>query len=254
MITRRRALCTLVLSTGAFTFSRLPVRSQDAPAAVPGEGVFKLPALGYDYDALEPFIDAETMKLHHDKHHATYVSKLNQALAAVPGVEKKSVEEILRTLDSIPEAIRSDVRQQGGGHANHSLLWQTLKKNEGGRPAGELAAAIDAAFQSFEVFQEQFNAAATSVFGSGWAWLVLRDGKLAIETTQNQDSPLMTGGFPLFGADVWEHAYYLKYQNRRAEYLAALQNVINWEYVGARFAEASAAAVPPPAPAAPPVP
>ena len=244
MITRRSALRTFALTLGALAFTRSPLRSQNPPAVPEGEGVFKLPALGYDYDALEPFIDSETMKLHHDKHHAAYVSKLNQAIATVPGLETKSIEEILSSLDSLPEAIRAEVRRQGGGHANHALLWQTLKKNDGGKPAGELAAAIDAEFQSFAVFQEQFNAAAGSVFGSGWAWLVLRDGKLLIETTQNQDSPTMTGGFPLFGADLWEHAYYLKYQNRRAEYLAAIQNVINWEYVGARYSEARAKSMP----------
>lgn len=247
MLTRRHALGKLVVMTGAFALSRHPLHSQETPAPPESEGVFKLPPLGYDYDALEPFIDAETMKLHHNKHHAAYVSKLNQALAGVPGVEMKPIEDILKALDLLPEAVRNDVRQQGGGHANHSLLWQTLKKNEGGKPAGELANAIAATFQSHELFQEQFNAAAMSVFGSGWAWLVLRDGKLVIETTQNQDSPLITGGLPLFGADVWEHAYYLKYQNRRAEYLAALHNVINWEFVSARYAEATANPAQPPA-------
>lgn len=238
MITRRSALRTLALTTGAFALTRVPLRSQNAPAAKEAEEVFKLPALGYDYDALEPFIDAETMKLHHDKHHAAYVSKLNQAIATESGLENKTIEEILGVVETLPEAIRMEVRHYGGGHANHALLWQTLKKNEGVAPNGELAAALDATFQTFEGFQEQFSQAAARVFGSGWAWLVLRDGKLAIETTTDQDSPLMTGGFPLLGVDVWEHAYYLHYQNRRAEYLAAFQNVINWEYVGARYAQA----------------
>jgi Fe-Mn family superoxide dismutase len=238
MITRRSALRTLALTTGAFALTSVPLCSQNAPAAPEAEGVFKLPPLGYDYDALEPFIDAETMKLHHDKHHAAYVSKLNQAVSTIPGLETKTIEEILSSLDSLPETIRVEVRNQGGGHANHALLWQTLKKNEGAAATGELAAAIDATFQTFALFQEQFSAAAGTVFGSGWTWLALREGKLTIETSPDQDTPLMTGGFPLLGVDVWEHAYYLKYQNRRAEYLAAFQNVINWEYVGSRYAKA----------------
>jgi Fe-Mn family superoxide dismutase len=238
MITRRSALRTLALTTGVFAISRASLRSQNAPAAIEAEGVFKLPPLGYDYDALEPFIDAETMKLHHDKHHAAYVSKLNQAIATVPGLETKTIEAILGSLDSLPEAIRADVRNHGGGHANHALLWQTLKKGEGAQPTGDLATALTAEFQTLPQFHEQFAQAATSIFGSGWAWLVVRDGNLGIETTAEQDSPLMTGGFPLLGIDVWEHAYYLKYQNRRAEYLTAFQNVINWEYVSARYTQA----------------
>ena len=231
MTTRRAALKNLAFTTGA-----LAIGSRFAAAQAPaGEGAFKLPPLGYDYDALEPFIDAETMKLHHDKHHADYVSKLNQAVASAPELEKKPIEEILMNLDAVPEAIRKDVRNQGGGHANHSLFWQTLKKNENGKPSGALAKAIDASFESFPKFQESFAAAASKVFGSGWAWLVWKDKKLTIESSSNQDSPLSSGGYPLLGIDVWEHAYYLKYQNRRVDYIKAFQNVINWDFVGARY-------------------
>jgi len=231
MINRRDALKNLAFTTGALAISGRFAFAQ-APA-VQEEGAFKLPPLGYDYDALEPFIDAETMKLHHDKHHAAYVSKLNQAVASAPELGKKPIDEILTNLDAVPEAIRKDIRNQGGGHANHSLFWQTLKKTENGKPTGELAKAIDASFESFPKFQESFSAAATKVFGSGWAWLVW---KLSIESSANQDSPLSTGGYPLLGIDVWEHAYYLKYQNRRADYIKAFQNVINWDFVGARYA------------------
>ena len=233
MITRRRVLKTLVLGSSAVALSR-PAFSAEAP---PPEGVFKLPPLGYDYDALEPFIDAETMKIHHDKHHAAYVSKLNAAVAEAPGLEKKSIREILTGLDTAPEGVRGALRNHGGGHANHTLFWQILKKNENGKPAGELAAAIDKTFGSFGKFQDAFGAAALKVFGSGWAWLVLRDKTLAIETSANQDTPISTGGIPLLAIDVWEHAYYLKYQNRRADYVKAFQNVINWDAVSSRFAK-----------------
>ncbi len=235
MITRRHALKTIVLGTGAVVVAKTSFGA-DAPAAA-AEGVFKLPPLGYDYDALEPFIDAETMKIHHDKHHAAYVSKLNAAVAETPGLEKKTVREILTSLDAAPEAVRAALRNNGGGHANHTLFWQLLKKNEGGKPAGELASAIDKTFGSFAQFQDGFGAAALKVFGSGWAWLVLRKNALTIETTPNQDTPISTGGVPLLGIDVWEHAYYLKYQNRRPDYVKAFQNVINWDVVSARFAK-----------------
>jgi superoxide dismutase, Fe-Mn family len=237
MITRRHALKNIALTSGALALS-VPALHAQAPAApAEPEGVFKLPPLGYDYDALEPFIDAETMKLHHDKHHAAYVSKLNLAVAKAPGLEKKSIEDLLTNLDAVPEAVRKDVRNQGGGHANHTLFWQLLKKNETGLPAGELGKAIDKTFGGFAKFQEGFNEAATKVFGSGWAWLAWRNKALVIESTPNQDSPLLTGGLPLLGVDVWEHAYYLKYQNRRADYLKAFWNVVNWDTVAARFAK-----------------
>ncbi len=233
MITRRTALTQIACTAGALAVSGL-ARGQSPAAA---EGVFKLPPLGYDYDALEPFIDAETMKIHHDKHHASYVAKLNAAVAKDPSLEKESVEEILRHLAQAPEALRQDLRDQGGGHANHSLFWQTLKKNEGGQPAGELAPAIEKAFGSLDKFQTTLAATGLGVFGSGWSWLVLRDGKLVIEATANQDSPYLTGGIPLLGIDVWEHAYYLQYQNRRADYVKAFANVINWDFVSERYAK-----------------
>jgi len=244
MITRRAALQQIALTSGAVALGTRPFSAiAQAPAkpAAETEGVFKLPPLGYDYDALEPHIDAETMKIHHDKHHAAYVAKLNQAVAKAPGLEKKSVEQLLTNLDAAPEDVRKDLRNQGGGHANHTLFWQTLKKNENGKPTGELATAIDKAFGSFAKFQEQFGDAATKVFGSGWAWLVWRNNKLAIESTPNQDSPLITGATPLLGIDVWEHAYYLKYQNRRPEYIKAFQNVVNWDFVSERFSKAGKA-------------
>ncbi|MEQ1861328.1 MAG: superoxide dismutase [Chthoniobacteraceae bacterium] len=233
MTTRRSVLKSLVLTTGA---AALSVRAQTAPPAAPE--VFKLPPLGYDYDALEPHIDAETMKIHHGKHHAAYVAKLNAAIAAAPGLEKKSIEDILKTLDTAPEAVRKDLRNHGGGHFNHTLFWQSLKKG-GGKPAGELAKAIDKSFGSLDKWQEQFSDAAMKVFGSGWAWLVLRDKKLVIESAPNQDSPLSTGAVPILGLDVWEHAYYLKYQNRRADYVKAFQGVLNWDFVSARYAAAA---------------
>ncbi len=239
MTTRRHALKTIALTGGALTLGSHLLQAQ-APAPEP-PAVFKLPPLGYDYDALEPFIDAETMKIHHDKHHAAYVAKLNQAIAGAPGMEKKSIEEILTNLDAVPEAVRKDIRNHGGGHANHALFWQTLKKNENGKPGVELAKAIDASFTGLPKFQEEFAAAATKVFGSGWVWLVWKGKKLVLESSANQDSPYSTGGVPLLGLDVWEHAYYLKYQNRRADYIKAFQNVINWDFVGERFAQASKA-------------
>ena len=235
MITRREALKNIALTTGAVAFAA-PAFAAEPP---PAEGVFKLPPLGYDYDALEPYIDAETMKLHHDKHHAAYVSKLNAAIAEAPGLEKKTIREILTTLDSAPEKVRAALRNHGGGHANHTFFWRVLKKNENGKPAGELAAAIDKSFGSFAKFQDAFGAAALKVFGSGWTWLVLREKALAIETSANQDTPISTGGIPLLGLDVWEHAYYLKYQNRRADYIKAFQNVIDWDFVSGRFAKPS---------------
>ena len=237
MTTRRDALKTIALTTGALTLGSQLLRAQAPATEAPA--VFKLPPLGYDYDALEPFIDTETMKIHHDKHHAAYVSKLNQAIAGAPGFESKPIEEILAKLDTVPEAVRKDIRNQGGGHANHSLFWQTLKKNENGKPAGELAKAIDNGFGGFAKFQDDFATVATKVFGSGWAWLVWKNGKLTIESTPNQDSPYSTGGVPLLGIDVWEHAYYLKYQNRRADYIKAFQNVVNWDFVSERFAKAA---------------
>lgn len=233
MFSRRDVLKTLAFSTGAIALS-----IRDSSAQSPSE-VHKLPALGYDYDALEPFIDAETMKLHHDKHHATYVAKLNQAIEKEPSLASRPIEDLLKNLESIPENVRSDIRNHGGGHFNHSLLWQSLRKKEGDAPTGALAKAIESAFGSQASFEEKLQATALKVFGSGWAWLSLREGKLQIEATANQDCPLSFGTTPLLGIDVWEHAYYLKYQNRRAEYLKAFQQIINWSFVEERFTQAN---------------
>lgn len=199
---------------------------------------FELPNLPYAFDALEPHIDAKTMEIHHDKHHNTYVTGLNDALAGKAEFEGKTVEEIIANLDAVPEAVRTAVRNNGGGHANHSLFWESLAANAGGTPTGELAAAIDAKFGSFDAFKEQFAAAAKTRFGSGWAWLSLANGELEISSTPNQDSPIMEGKTPLLGLDVWEHAYYLNYQNRRPDYISAFWNVVNWDKVAERFAAA----------------
>jgi superoxide dismutase, Fe-Mn family len=229
MITRRHAIRTIALTTGAFAAANASAQTVAAPPEV-----FKLPPLGYDYEALEPVIDAETMKIHHDKHHAAYVAKLNAAIAKEPTLGTRRIESLLQGLDLLPEAVRTDIRNHGGGHFNHTLFWQLLKKGAGG-PQGDVLKAIEKTFGSVAKWQEQFSESAMKVFGSGWTWLVLRKGKLAIENTPNQDSPLSTGGQPLLGIDVWEHAYYLKYQNRRADYVKAFQDVIHWEFVGARF-------------------
>jgi Fe-Mn family superoxide dismutase len=194
-----------------------------------------LPPLPYAFDALEPHIDAQTMQIHHDKHHAAYVAILNKAVAPFPELGKKPVKDLLKDLSAVPEKIRTAVRNQGGGHYNHSLFWQMMSKNGGGQPAGELSKAIDRKFGSFGAFKDQFTKAAVVQFGSGWAWLVSDGGELRIQSTPNQDSPVSEGKQPLLGLDVWEHAYYLKYQNRRPEYVAAWFNVIHWDDVSRRF-------------------
>lgn len=214
--------------------STLPVASPDAElSAVPAQ----LPPLPYEYAALEPYIDAETVRVHHDNHHAAYVDKLNQALQQAPDLQGKSVEALLRDLDSVPEEIRTTVHNNGGGHLNHTIFWQIMAPNSGGEPSGALAEAIDRTFGSFDTFKQQFNQAGTDRFGSGWVWLV-RDpeGQLQILTTPNQDNPIQEGLYPIVGNDVWEHAYYLKYQNRRPEYLENWWNVVNWAEVERRFA------------------
>ncbi|MBY9079855.1 superoxide dismutase [Paenibacillus sp. HN-1] len=193
---------------------------------------FELPSLTYAKDALEPHIDALTMEIHHDRHHNTYVTNLNAALEKAPELQGKSLEDLISNLDAVPEAIRTAVRNNGGGHANHSLFWEIIGPNGGGAPTGALAAAIDSELGGFEKFKEDFAAAATTRFGSGWAWLSVKDGKLAVSSTPNQDSPLMEGATPLLGLDVWEHAYYLKYQNKRPDYIKAFWNVVNWDAVG----------------------
>lgn len=198
---------------------------------------FTLPPLPYGYDALEPNIDARTMEIHHTKHHQAYITNVNAAIAGTE-LEKKSVEDLIKDLASVPENIRTAVRNNGGGHANHTLFWTVMAPNAGGKPGAELAAAIDAAFGSFDAFKEQFTKAGATRFGSGWAWLSVGGGKLQVESTANQDSPLMEGRTPILGMDVWEHAYYLHYQNRRPDYMAAFFNVINWGEVATRWAKA----------------
>jgi Fe-Mn family superoxide dismutase len=197
---------------------------------------FELPPLPYDYNALEPHIDAQTMQLHHDKHHQAYVTNLNNALEGQSQLASLPIEELMRRINEVPENVRTAVQNNGGGHVNHSMYWQIMKPNGGGQPAGPLADAINQAFGSFDNFKTQFNDAGTKRFGSGWAWLVLNQGgQLQVTSTANQDSPFMQGLFPVMGNDVWEHAYYLKYQNRRPEYLAAWWNTLNWDEIGKRF-------------------
>jgi len=198
----------------------------------------ELPKLPYAFDALEPHIDARTMEIHHDKHHATYVTNLNKALEGHPDLQGRAVGDLLRDIDRVPEAIRPAVRNNGGGHANHTLFWEIMGPGGGGSPSGELAAAIDQAFGGVAGFKEKLSAAAIGQFGSGWGWLILDGGKLAIVAKPNQDSPLMDGKLPILGIDVWEHAYYLKYQNRRADYIQAWWNVVDWQQVAARFRQA----------------
>jgi len=199
----------------------------------------ELPALPYPTNALEPHIDAKTMEIHHGKHHQAYVTNLNKALESAPELAGKSVEDLITDLNAVPEAIRTAVRNNGGGHANHTLFWQIMGPNGGGEPSGDLAAAINAAFGSFAAFTEKINAGGVGRFGSGWTWLsVDASGALVAHSTPNQDSPLMEGKTPILGIDVWEHAYYLNYQNRRPDYLKAWWNVVNWDAVAARYAAA----------------
>ncbi|HEU4656900.1 MAG TPA: superoxide dismutase [Capillimicrobium sp.] len=198
---------------------------------------YSVPELPYAYDALEPHIDEQTMRLHHDKHHQAYVDKANGALEGTEWADRP-IEEVIKNLSSLPADKQGVVRNNGGGHLNHTLFWESMAPNAGGAPTGDLAAAIDEAFGSFDAFKEQFEAAGVARFGSGWAWLVLDGGKLAITSTANQDNPVIDGQTPLLGNDVWEHAYYLKYQNRRPEYLKAWWNVVNWDKVAERYAAA----------------
>jgi len=199
----------------------------------------QLPALPYAANALEPHIDEQTMLIHHGRHHNTYVTNLNAALEKYPELQSKSVEDLIADLGQVPEDIRTAVRNNGGGHANHSLFWETIGPNGGGQPGGALAQAIDAAFGSFDAFKEAFAKAATTRFGSGWAWLsVDKQGGLTVSSLPNQDSPIMEGATPVLGLDVWEHAYYLKYQNKRPDYIAAFWNVVDWNAVGKRYEDA----------------
>jgi Fe-Mn family superoxide dismutase len=196
---------------------------------------FTLPALPYGYDALEPHIDARTMEIHHTKHHQAYINNLNAALEKAPELQKKSIDELMRDVNSAPESVRTAVRNNGGGHWNHTMFWEIMGPGAGGEPTGGLADAIRSAFGDFSKFKEQFTAAATGRFGSGWAWLVNTGGKLSIMSTPNQDNPLMEAKTAILGLDVWEHAYYLKYQNKRPDYIAAWWNVVNWSAVAKRF-------------------
>ncbi len=246
LTTRRQALKTLTVATLASTaIGRLSSYAQapatPTPAAAPAPtGPFVLPPLPYAYDALEPHIDAETMHLHHDKHHQAYVNKLNEAVAKDPSLanDKTDVDDLLKHLSTVPENIRTAVRNQGGGHSNHSLFWQTLSAKSGA-PAGELAAAIDKDFSGLDKLKADMAKAGGGLFGSGWIWLVLDGGKkLSVITLPNQDSPISEGLYPLFGIDVWEHAYYLKYHNVRADYITALWNVVNWDFISDRYATA----------------
>lgn len=199
---------------------------------------YTLPELPYAYDALEPFFDEETMHLHHDKHHQTYVNNLNAAIEKHPEFFDKTVEELVAYLDRLPEDIRVAVRNNGGGHLNHTMFWEWLAPNAGGAPTGEIASAIDEAFGSFDDFKAEFKTAATARFGSGWAWLVLDYGKLKVVSTANQDNPISDGQIPVLGLDVWEHAYYLKYHNVRPDYIEAFFNLINWDKVNELYANA----------------
>ena len=199
---------------------------------------YELPPLPYDYAALEPYIDEATMKLHHDKHHQAYVTNLNGAVDKHPELGKKSAEELLKDLAGVPEDVRTTVRNNGGGHVNHTMFWQIMKPKGGGDPSGDIAQQIKADFGSFEDMKKQFNETTAKQFGSGWGWIIFVGGKLKVVTTPNQDNPLSQGHYPILGNDVWEHAYYLKYQNKRADYLAAWWNTVNWDEVNKRFATA----------------
>lgn len=196
---------------------------------------YQLPELPYAYNALEPHIDEQTMRIHHDKHHGGYVNKVNAALEGHDDLASKSIEDLLKDINSVPENIRTAVRNNGGGHANHSLFWEVLSPNGGGEPTGAVGDAINSKFGSFDKFKEEFSNAAANRFGSGWAWLVVNNGDLEVTSTPNQDSPYMEGKTPILGLDVWEHAYYLKYQNLRPDYIKAFFNAVNWDEVNKRF-------------------
>ena len=224
------------ITLGAFAKSTLAQSLNDG-----SEGPFELPPLPYDYNALEPYIDEETMRFHHDKHHAGYTKNLNKAVSQYPELASKSAEDILRDIDNVPEDILTTVRNNGGGYVNHKMFWEIMSPDGGGEPTGAIATAITNAFGSFEAFQEQFNQAGSKQFGSGWAWLVLDNNKqLKVMGSANQDSPLMEGMYPIMGNDVWEHAYYLNYRNDRGKYLKQWWNVVNWEEVNKRYQEAIA--------------
>jgi superoxide dismutase, Fe-Mn family len=242
-LSRREALKTLgagVALLGAGTLSTRALSAETAPAAASANSPFALPKLGYSYDALEPHFDARTMEIHHSKHHQAYIDNANKALAGYPELAKLSAENILKNLSAAPEAVRTTLRNNAGGHVNHTFFWSVIGPRGSGasNPSGALSQAIDKKFGSFANFQTEFADAAVKRFGSGWAWLVAKDGALSVVSTANQDSPLSDGAVPLLGLDVWEHAYYLKYQNLRAQYIAAFWNVVNWRQVAANHAAA----------------
>lgn len=240
MITRRQALQTTALLTAAAA-TALPSSPllAAAPPVPPGpEGPHKLPPLPYPVDALEPHIDAQTMTIHHGRHHQAYITNLNKALVGHEALAGQSITDLVRNLSAVPESIRTAVRNNGGGHYNHALFWQMMRKGGGGEPKGALARALDGAFGSYDGFKTRFTDAAMKTFGSGWAWLVIENGKLAVVSRPNQDSPHSEGLHVLLGIDVWEHAYYLKYQNKRADYVAAFFNLIHWDFVAERHAQA----------------
>jgi superoxide dismutase, Fe-Mn family len=235
--TRRKFLYLLSMGTTGTFFGTVTNSSWAAPTntIVATTDVFKLPPLTYDYNALEPHIDATTMKFHHDKHHAAYVKNLNVAVNKYPQLKTKTVEELLTSLSKLPKDIQTTIRNNGGGHLNHTMYWQIMGPKGGGAPTGAIETAIKHQFGSFDAFKTQFNETGTKIFGSGWVWLVNDKSKLKIITTPNQDSPITQGLYPIMGNDVWEHAYYLKYQNRRPEYLSAWWNVLNWTEIDRRF-------------------
>jgi superoxide dismutase, Fe-Mn family len=235
-LSRRNFLYLLGAGTTGTFLGVHPKSSLAAPAAtVAATDIFKLPALTYDYNALEPHIDAATMKFHHDKHHAAYVKNLNGAIAKYPQLQTKTVEQLLTSLNTLPKDIQATVRNNGGGHFNHTMFWQIMGPKGGGAPTGAIGQEIISQFGTFDAFKTQFNEAGTKLFGSGWVWLVREKGKLKITTTSNQDSPISQGLYPIMGNDIWEHAYYLKYQNRRPDYLSAWWNTIDWTEVNKRF-------------------
>jgi superoxide dismutase, Fe-Mn family len=237
--TRRNFLYLLGIGTAGAWLGTVDNASWAAPAApAAATNTFTLPPLTYDYKALEPHIDATTMKFHHDKHHAAYLKNLNAAVNKYPELKTKTIEQLLTSLSTLPKDIQTTVRNNGGGHYNHTMYWQIMGPQAGGAPTGAIAAAIEKQFGSFDTFKSQFNEAGTKLFGSGWVWLVNDKSKLKIITTPNQDSPISQGLYPIMGNDVWEHAYYLNYQNRRPDYLAAWWNVVNWQQVNTRFARA----------------
>jgi Fe-Mn family superoxide dismutase len=250
LTTRRQALKTLAATTIAASLGKFPAMAQAnsapaTPAPPPTTGPFTLPPLPYPYEALEPHIDTETMHLHHDKHHAAYVAKLNAALAEAPSFSAgTNVDDLLKNLPNVPESIRTAVRNNGGGHSNHSLFWQTLRPTAGvgtgiNAPKGEFEKPFADELGGMDKFKENVSKLGASLFGSGWVWLVLDSNKkLSLLSAPNQDSPLIGGHFPLFGIDVWEHAYYLKYHNLRADYIAAIWNVVNWDFISQRYATA----------------